>query len=190
MNTTRNTTRLAVARRIGRTRGLSMVELMCTVSVALTAAGASMEGMKTFSQGNRLRAATSQLESQIQLARSSAAALSQTVRFAIQPLDQGSCTLVHTGPKDACQCGAEGAAVCNAPGAEVLMIERHDARTGVRLITNRVSIAFSGSEGTATPTATIKLTDSTGRSLHQVVNVMGRTRTCSPAAVLSGVPAC
>ncbi len=172
-----------------RRLGLTVVELLCSVAVTCTALGVSVPGMRDFAQSQRLQAATAELESEIQLAKSLAVVQGQSVRLAIQPLNQGSCTLIHTGPKDACQCGAAGAAVCVTPAA-AFHLRRHDAKSGVQFTSTQLSIAFSADRGTVTPTATFKLADAKGRSLHQVVNVMGRTRTCSPQAAIAGYPVC
>lgn len=172
-----------------RSRGLSMVELLCATSVALTAAGVSLDGMGDLIQAQRLRAAGAELESELQLARSMAIAGSQPVRLAIQQTAGGTCTLIHTGPKNACVCKAEGLPVCEADAAPLHM-NRHESGRGVSHLSTKTSLAFSAELGTVTPTATLKLADAKGRALHLVVNVMGRIRSCSPGAKLSGQVAC
>jgi type IV fimbrial biogenesis protein FimT len=166
-----------------------MIELLVSMSITASALLASAGGMHDLHMSQRLKSVAAELESEIQLARSTAVLRGQTMRLAIQPLDQGSCILIHTGPKDACTCGATGEAVCEGD-AQVTLLQRHDAKTGVRYLTNQVSLAFSADHGTVTPTATIKLVDSTGRALHQVINVMGRTRTCSPKSAIPGYKPC
>lgn len=172
-----------------RQRGLTAIELLMMVSITASALTASIDGMRKLTLSQRLQATAAELESELQLAKSTAILKGQTVRLAIQPLAQGSCVLIHTGPKDACTCGATGLAVCEGD-AEVTHLQRHDAKTGVAYLTNNLSLAFSAYRGTVTPTATIKLADSSGRSLHQVVNVMGRIRTCSPDPKPVGYKAC
>lgn len=176
--------------RIGRpTRGVSIIEVLCACSVAVAAITSSLGGMQEFMLSQRLQAAAAEIEAEVQLARSTAILRSETIRLAIQPLEQGSCRMLHTGPKGACHCGDEGPPVCSQDG-EVLHLQRHSDRSGVTLQTQNVSLAFSGLRGTVTPTATLKLTDTKGRALHQVVNVLGRTRTCSPSAAMPGYKPC
>jgi type IV fimbrial biogenesis protein FimT len=181
--------RQASAMPASRSRGLSLVETLCACSIVATALGVSVAGMHDFIAVQRLKAAAAEVETEVQLARSSALVRSQPVRLAIQPLAGGSCLLVHTGPRDACVCGAEGLPACKAD-AEVLHLNRHDASSGVRFATNDVSIAFSAANAMVTPTATVRLVDRNGRALHQIVNVMGRTRTCTPSAGLPGFRRC
>jgi type IV fimbrial biogenesis protein FimT len=44
--------------------------------------------------------------------------------------------------------------------------------------------------GTVTPTATFKLESTEGVAVHQVVNVMGRTRSCVASGALPGFKTC
>lgn len=171
------------------THGLSMIEALCACAMTATTLGMSTAGMQDFILSQRLKAAAAELETTVQLARSTSMLRGETVRLAIQPLASGSCTLIHTGPKGSCTCGEDGPALCE-PGEQVLRLERHDSSTGVRHLSTTASLAFSAMSGTVTPTATLKIADTRGRALHQVVNVMGRTRTCSPMSTVSGYPAC
>lgn len=170
-------------------RGLSLIEALCACSVTVTALGLSVGGLHGLADDQRLRSAAAELETEIQLARSVARLGTETVRLAVQPMAGGSCKLVHTGDRDACQCNASGVPVCTG-GAEVLHLNHHDASTGVRITTGDLSLAFSAARGTVTPTATVKLSDRNGRALHHVVNVMGRVRTCSPAGAVNGFKPC
>lgn len=189
MTTARNSTLSSRSARHSLVRGLTLIELLCFVSVTVATLGASLPGLRDFTLNQRLQAATSILESEVQLAKSLAAAQGQTVRLAIEPTVSGTCILIHTGPKRGCECDAQGQAICTG-AASVLHVRLHDAATGVRVTSVRQSLAFSSDRGTVTPTATIKLEDERGRALHQVVNVMGRTRTCSPLNAVVGYPAC
>lgn len=173
----------------GRRRGLGTIEVLVVLCLAGLAAAAASNGIGSLIQGQRLQAAASELESEMQLAKSTALLRGEAVRLAIQPLTRGSCLIVHTGARDACHCRAAGDPVCT-DGAQVAHLRRHDDDTGVAYQTSNLSLAFSASHGTVTPTATIRLTDALGRSLHQVVNLMGRIRTCSPDLKINGYKPC
>jgi len=60
----------------------------------------------------------------------------------------------------------------------------------VRLQSNSRSVVFDATKGTSTPTATMQLTARNGMTLRQVMNILGRVRSCSPAPSLSGYRAC
>jgi len=49
---------------------------------------------------------------------------------------------------------------------------------------------FDPVRGTSTPTATVQLSARNGTAIHQVMNIMGRVRSCSPAAAVSGYRRC
>jgi type IV fimbrial biogenesis protein FimT len=64
----------------------------------------------------------------------------------------------------------------------------------VTLRANVRSILFDGAKGTTTPTGTLRLIGRDGAAIHQIVNIMGRVRSCSPpqpsGARLPGYPPC
>jgi type IV fimbrial biogenesis protein FimT len=170
-------------------RGLSLVELLCTLCISASTLLASANGMRDLMQSQRLQSVATELEGEIALAKSTAILHGQTVRLTVQPIDQGSCIMIHTGAKDACKCGTSGLPVCETT-TQLMHVQRHDSRTGVRYLTSDMSLTFSAHRGTVTPTATFKVSDSTGRTLHQIVNVMGRTRTCTPKGQVPGFKLC
>ncbi len=49
---------------------------------------------------------------------------------------------------------------------------------------------FDPVRGTTTPTATVRVVAADGRAIHQIVNIMGRVRACSPGGAVSGYRAC
>jgi type IV fimbrial biogenesis protein FimT len=57
---------------------------------------------------------------------------------------------------------------------------------GVQVVSNVLSLRFDSTNGTTSPTGTVCTVPGSGRSVHHVVSLMGRVRTCSPAA--AGAP--
>ncbi len=170
--------------------GLSMVELMCTLAIILMLLGGVVPMLNDLRLGQRLQATAALLETDIQLARSSAIRSGQTVRLVVQaPAAGGSCYMLHNGAADACACAANGQASCDA-GVQLLRSEGLPANSGVVLTGLLRPVVFDGRKGTVTPTATLRLTARDGRAIHQVVNIMGRVRSCSPAGAVGGLRAC
>jgi type IV fimbrial biogenesis protein FimT len=101
----------------------------------------------------------------------------------------GSCYVIHTGGAGACQCNAGDAAAC-APGAQAERSVRFAAGDRIGLTANVGSVLFDPVKGTSTPAATVQFTSRNGAQLRQVVNIMGRVRTCSPNAALPGIKRC
>lgn len=73
-----------------RQRGLTAIELLMTVSITASALTASIDGMRKLTLSQRLQATAAELESELQLAKSTAILKGQTVRLAIQPLTRAA----------------------------------------------------------------------------------------------------
>lgn len=188
--------RLATLRRIARCgvsrakHGLSIVECMCTLCITGILLAGALPSLRDLRLRQALHSAASVLETDVQYARSLARTTDRTVRLALQTgTDGASCYVIHTGPAGACSCdAATGAARCDAD-AQLLRLQPLPAQRGVRLSSASHSIVFDAGKGTVTPTATFVLADTEGRSVRQIVNILGRTRSCSPSG-LGGYRAC
>lgn len=170
--------------------GLSLVEMMCALTITLVLLGGALPMVRDLRAGQALQATAALLETDIQLAKSEAAAGSMPVRLSIQGLTGGgSCYTVHTGAAQACRCQGGGQAQCDA-GARLLRLAEQPGASAIVLSPVQRSILFDGGKGTVTPTATIKVTDRDGRAIHQIINIMGRVRTCTPNRGLGGLKPC
>ena len=67
---------------------------------------------------------------------------------------------------------------------------RFAAGDSVSLKTNVRSILFDPVRGTSTPTATLQLVSRNAGAIHQVMNITGRVRSCSPAPAVAGYKKC
>ena len=171
-------------------RGLSLVEMMCALTITLVLLGGALPMVRDLRAGQALQATAALLETDIQLAKSEAASGAMPVRLSIQSLGGGgSCYTVHTGAAQACRCQGGGQAQCDA-GARLLRLAEQPGAGGITLTPVQRSILFDGGKGTVTPTATIKVTDHDGRAIHQIINIMGRVRTCTPNRGLGGLKPC
>jgi type IV fimbrial biogenesis protein FimT len=111
----------------------------------------------------------------------------QGVRVSFRP--EAACYVIHTGPVDQCRCSASGPSTCEGD-AQAIKSVTLDTDQRVSLQSNVASVLFDPRHGTATPSATLRIVGAQGRAVHQVVNVMGRVRSCSPQAAVSGYRAC
>lgn len=170
-------------------RGLTMIEMLCAVCIIATTAGLAAPGMQSWKLRQALQATAAELETDIQYARSEAVAKQQPIRLETQTMGGSSCYLLHTGQTHDCTCDGQGGAICTG-GAQLLKATEQRRDGAVRLTTTQISIVFDPKRGTVTPTATLKLADSEGRTIHQVVNIMGRTRSCSPQGAIPGIKVC
>ncbi len=170
--------------------GLSMVEMLCTLAITALLLGGAVPMLNDLRLGQRLQATAALLETDIHLARSTAIHSGRPVRLVVQALaGGGSCYLLHAGAANGCECRADGQARCDAD-AQLLRIETQPAAAGVTLAALVRPLVFDAHKGTVTPTATLRLAARDGRAIHQVVNIMGRVRSCSPAGAVGGIRPC
>ena len=170
-------------------RGLTLVETMIVIAVMAIVAGAAAPGFAGFIDARRLDAAAVQLAADVQFTRSEAVSRNRPIRLSFKSTAAASCWIIHTGAAGHCTCGKEEPAVCNAGSVEIKTVA-FGAADRVRIEANVASIVFDPLHGTSTPTGTLRLIDPRGRSIHHIVNVMGRIRSCSPGGAMAGWPVC
>lgn len=167
-------------------RGVTLVETLCVLAILLVLLGGGVTLFNELRAGQRLLAVAALLETDIHLARSTAIHSGQPVRLVVQSLPSGgSCYMLHDGAGNACSCSDDGSARCEA-GVQLLRSEGQPAASGVVLAALPHPVLFDGSKGTVTPTATLRLASRDGHAIHQVINIMGRVRSCSPAEARVG----
>ncbi len=172
-----------------RQRGATLIEAATVLMVVAAVSGLVGPSFQQARERMHLEGAAAQLETDLQFARSAAVARNAGLRVSFETRDDGhSCYVVHSGSAGDCSC-ASGAPVCQ-PGAEALRSVHFGPDLPLRVVSNSRSILFDPVRGTVTPTATLRVQAAGGAALHQVVNVMGRIRTCSPAPALRGYRAC
>lgn len=169
-------------------RGLTLIEILVSLSVCLILLESVAPHFGKAAERRHLDGAAAQLATDIQQARSLAVANAAAQRISFRSLASGSCYVIHDGPAQACQCDASGQPVCSA-GTRVARSVFLPADGPVRLQANVGSMQFHPSIGTTTPTGTLRLQGRQGQHVHLVVNIMGRTRACSPNGV-PGYPPC
>jgi type IV fimbrial biogenesis protein FimT len=178
-----------IPRRIRRpARGLSLIESLMAIAVIAVAAGTALPGFESLRVRRHLDGVAAQLETDIQFTRSLAVAKQRNLRIAYGSDAGGSCYVVHTGGADDCRCSAAGP-ICTGD-AQPLRHVYLGADTPVSISTSVRSMLFDASKGTVTPTATVRVLGRDGRAVHEVVNLMGRVRACSPAPALPGYRTC
>lgn len=174
----------------GRQRGTTLVEAAMVAAIVSVVTALAVPGFAPGIERRHVEGAAAQLETDLQLARATAVANNAGVRVSFHALaDGGSCYVMHTGAAGDCGCTAEGQPVCR-PGAEALRTAHYGPGVPVRIASNSRSILFDPVRGTVTPTATMKVQGRSGAAVHQIVNVMGRVRSCSPAPALPGFRTC
>lgn len=169
--------------------GLTLIELCATCAVAAVLVGTAIPSYQSLITRKALEGRSTELAADLQFARTEAVSRNVGVRVSFRSDSSGTCYTVHTGATSACSCAGSAPATCSAGAVAIKSV--HLPATGpVRLQANVGSMLFDPLRGTVTPTGTIRLIDRQGRAIHQVVNVMGRVRACSPGAQVPGLRAC
>lgn len=170
-------------------RGITLVEVAATTTVLAIAVGSVVPSYSGMLSRRAVEGTASQLATDLQYVRSMGVARNQGLRIAFTAASDGSCYVIHTGARDACSCSASAAPVCTGT-AEALKSVQVPASGPARLQSNVASMLFDPVRGTTTPAGTVRVHDERGQAIEHVVNVMGRTRTCSPNGSIKGYPAC
>ena len=169
-------------------RGASLIEGLIVIAVLTVALGLAAPGIGKARERRHLDGVAAQLETDLQQARTLAVAMNRSVRLSFASAAGGSCYFIHTGVPEACACSPAGA---TCTGGEVMRSVHVDADSPVTLRANVRSMVFAPELGTVTPTATMRIEARSGAAtVHQIINLMGRVRSCTPTPGLSGYPAC
>jgi type IV fimbrial biogenesis protein FimT len=162
-------------------RGLSLIEAMMVLTVVSIAIGSALPSLATLRQRADLAGVAAQVETDVQFAKSQAVSSNRTVQLTLRESAEGTCYMVHTGPAANCTCsgGANVPASCTGD-AELLRAVSFVPQGPVQVRSASKSLTFDPFKGTVTPTATLRVEGKDGRAVHQVVNLLGRVRSCSP----------
>lgn len=172
-------------------RGVTLIETMTVLFVVSLAIGTAISSLSSPRQGAELAGAAAQVETDVQFARSQAVALSCTVQLTLREANGASCYIVHTGPAANCSCnGQVPSASARGESSSLLRAVPFASQGLVQVRSSSRPITFDPVRGTVTPTATLRVEARDGRAIHQVVNLLGRVRSCSPQGGIAGERAC
>lgn len=170
-------------------RGVTLIESAVATAVIAVAAGTVVPGLTTLRAHQAVSGAAAEFETDVAHVRSLAVATGTTWRISFEAGDGESCYVIHTGAAGDCPCLGRAEVVCS-DGTPALKRAGFARGTLVAMSANVRSMAFDGVKGTSTPAGTVKLAARDGAALHQIVNVMGRVRSCSPSRTITGHKAC
>ena len=168
-------------------RGVTLIETSVVTALSAIVMSTAAPSLQGFLDTRRIDGVATALHTDIQFTRQEAVLRNQPVRLSFHTEAWGNCYVVHTGARADCRCNASGPATCAAPSQQIktVALAGSDA-VGVQANVN--SILFDPLHGTSTPTGTLEVVSRSGRSVHHVVNVMGRVRSCSPTGTAPAVP--
>lgn len=169
--------------------GITLIETSVVTSLVAVVTGLAVPKFDELRQRKQLEGAAVQLETDVHHARMLAVARNAPLRISFETGSGASCYVIHSGAAGDCRCTGDGIAQCQGD-AEAEKVVRFDPDAGLSVKSNTRSVLFDPMRGTSSPTATVQLQARDGRAIHQVVNIMGRVRSCSPAAAVPGYRRC
>lgn len=172
-----------------RQRGFSLVEALVVVALAGLLASVAVPGFGALLERKRLEGSAQQLAADLHWVRSEALARNEALRLSLYTTTDGSCVLVHSGNRSDCRCDGSGPALCEGD-ATALKTSHWPASQGLSVTANVSSMLFDPLQGTTSPAGSLRITDSQGRGITHVVNILGRVRSCSPAGSVPGYRSC
>jgi Tfp pilus assembly protein FimT len=181
MNRTANTRR--------NSRGFTLIELCASVGICAALIGQAVPAMGQLRQEQKLRVSAETLASDLRLARSEAARLSDSVYFRVSGRGANACYVMYVGARNDCDC-AGGRAVCQSSSSQVIKAEWLPTTQPVRISANAETLEFQHRQGLVTQTGSFDLSLNGGATIRQVVAITGRVRSCYVGTKVSGMPRC
>lgn len=172
--------------------GVTLMETMVVVSILAILTGMALPSFTEMILNHRLQGKASEYVMHLNWAKSMAVSSNQPVNLRISAHESTSCYVVFHGPGDDCNCNASGA-VCATAGNNLLVVVLSPSE-GVRVSAATQSgstvTRINPKQGVIAPTLTAIFSADSGKAIHNISNILGRTRSCTPDESNFGLPAC
>lgn len=171
-------------------RGVTVIETMVVIALLAILTAMALPSLTEMMVNHRLEGKAREYVTHMNWARSLAVSSNQSVNLRIAASDSTSCYVVFHGPGDDCSCNASGA-VCATAGNDLLVVVL-PRNEGVRVSARTESAAtrINPKQGMLSPTLTAIFSADNGKAIHNISNILGRTRSCTPDGENFGLPTC
>lgn len=169
-------------------RGFTLVEAAVTLAILAVLVCGAAPSFCGLIERQRLAGLAAQLAGDVQFVRSTSVLRNEALRLSFYSAAWGSCYVVHSGLRSQCSCSADSNEATCIAGATQIKTVVVPTSAGASVQANVSSILFDPLHGTSTPTGTLRVVSPTAGSIHHVVNVLGRVRTCTPDGPAPAIP--
>lgn len=171
-------------------KGFTLIETMVVIALLAILTAIAVPSFKDMMINRRLESKAREYVTHMNWARSLAVSNNEAVNLHIATVESASCYVVFQGPVNNCSCNANGA-VCTTPGNDLLVIVLpHSDGVRVSARTESATIRINPKQGTISPTLTAIFTADNGKVIHNISNILGRTRSCTPTEASFGFQIC
>ncbi len=163
-----------------RQRGVTLIEAAVALAILAVVVCGAAPSFSGLIERQSLAGLAAQVVTDVQSVRSASVWRNEPLRLSFHSAAWGSCYVVHSGARNQCSCAANAtAAVCTGDAVQLKTVSV-PALSGLSVQANVSSILFDPLHGTSTPTGTLRVVSATAGSIHHILNVLGRVRTCTP----------
>ena len=171
-------------------KGFTLIETMVLIALLAILTAIAVPSFKDMMINSRLEGRAREYVTHINWARSLAVSKNEAVNLHIATGESSSCYVIFLGQINDCSCNADGA-VCTTPGNDLLVIVLpHSDGVRVSARTGSATIRINPAQGTISPTLMAIFTADSGKVIHNISNIFGRTRSCTPTEASFGFRIC
>ena len=171
-------------------KGFTLIETMVLVALLAILTAIAVPSFKDMMINRRLAGKASEYISHFNWARSLAVSSNEAVNLHIATGESASCCVVFQGPINDCSCNANGAVRTTAGNDLPVIVLPHSDGVRVSAQTGTATIRINPKQGTISPTLTTIFTADNGKVIHNISNILGRTRSCTPTQASFGFRIC
>lgn len=173
-----------------RQKGIALVEISVVAALLAILTIMATPSYQEIAINRRLESKALEYVTHINWARSLAVSSNQAVNLHISKSENASCYVIFQGLVNDCSCNASGA-VCSALGnARLVVVLLHTDGIKVSAKTESATTRINPKQGMMIPTLTAIFSADNGKAIHNISNILGRTRSCSPTMPDFGLQVC
>ena len=173
-----------------RQKGITLVETLVVITLLAILTAIAAPSYQEIAINRRLESKALEYVTHINWAKSLAVSSNQTVNLHISKGENASCYVIFQGLVNDCSCNVNGAVCSTSDNARLVVVLLHTDGIKVSAKTESATTRINPKQGIMTPTLTAIFSADNGKAIHNISNILGRTRSCSPNMPDFGLQVC